>query len=191
VGVNLWYYLQQIPESKRCTRRFVIPRQRLTMATGGAPGGSVSLGSLPIEQLEKLETGMSNEVEMLQKQMAMLTDGVQRLQASKEGSEAVDSMMKGSEIMVPLTGSIYVPGTIADTSSVLVDIGTGYYVEKKPAEAAEYFARRTAVLKNEGEKTASALTEKRQHLEAVSNVLARKKAMLQREQQAAAEKASS
>lgn len=160
------------------------------MASGGSPGGSVALGSLPAEQLEKLETGMVNEVEMLQKQMAMLTDAVQRLQASREGSEAVGSMKKGSEIMVPLTGSIYVPGTIADTSTVLVDIGTGFYVEKKPAEAAEYFGRRTAVLKTEGEKTASALTEKRQNLEAVSNVLARKKAEIQKQQRLQAQKAS-
>lgn len=160
------------------------------MAANGA-GGSVALGSLPIDQLEKLEQGMTSEVEMLQKQMALLTDGVQRLQSSRESSDAVGNMAKGSEIMVPLTGSIYVPGTIADTSAVLVDIGTGYYVEKKPAEAAEYFARRAAVLKAEGDKTASALTEKRQHLEAVASVMTRKKALAQQQQRAAAEKASS
>lgn len=32
--------------------------------------------------------------------------------------------------MVPLTGSIYVPGTITDTENVIIDIGTGYYAEK-------------------------------------------------------------
>jgi prefoldin alpha subunit len=146
-------------------------------AQSGGAGGSVSLGSLPIEQLESLETGMSNEVEIMQKQMAMLTDGVQRLQASKEGSEAVASMAEGTELMVPLTGSIYVPGTIKSTDAVLVDVGTGYYVEKNPVEAAEYFGRRAAVLKKEGELTASALTEKRQHLDAVVSVLERKKAI--------------
>ncbi len=31
----------------------------------------------------------------------------------------------GSEIMVPLTASLYVPGSIVDTEKVLVDIGTG------------------------------------------------------------------
>lgn len=31
----------------------------------------------------------------------------------------------GAEIFVPLTPSLYVPGTIIDTNNVLVDIGTG------------------------------------------------------------------
>jgi prefoldin alpha subunit len=141
----------------------------------GGPGGSVALGSLSIEQLENLEEGMSKDVEMLQKQMAMLSDGTQRLQASKEGAEMVASMKDGTDIMVPLTGSIYVPGKIKDTSAVLVDVGTGYFVEKEPRKAAEYFARRAAVLKQEGDNTAAALTEKRQHLEAVAAVLEKKK----------------
>ena len=121
---------------------------------------------------------MSKDVETLQKQMAMLSDGVQRLQASKEGSEAVAEMRDGTEIMVPLTGSIYVPGKIKDPNAVLVDVGTGYFVEKEPAKAAEYFGRRATVLKQEGEKTAAALTEKRQHLEAVAAVLEKKKAVM-------------
>lgn len=37
---------------------------------------------------------------------------------------------ESKEILVPLTGSMYVPGKIADPGKVMVDIGTGYYVEK-------------------------------------------------------------
>ena len=33
-------------------------------------------------------------------------------------------------ILVPLTTSLYVPGTLADTENVIVDVGTGFYVEK-------------------------------------------------------------
>lgn len=32
--------------------------------------------------------------------------------------------------MVPLTSSLYVPGTLADSENVIVDVGTGFYVEK-------------------------------------------------------------
>ena len=37
---------------------------------------------------------------------------------------------KDKTILVPLTSSLYVPGTLADVKKVVVDIGTGYYVEK-------------------------------------------------------------
>ena len=36
----------------------------------------------------------------------------------------------GKPILVPLTASLYVPGTLADTDNVIVDVGTGFYVEK-------------------------------------------------------------
>jgi prefoldin subunit 5 len=34
------------------------------------------------------------------------------------------------QILVPLTTSLYVPGVLADTENVIVDAGTGFYVEK-------------------------------------------------------------
>lgn len=36
----------------------------------------------------------------------------------------------GKPILVPLTTSLYVPGELADTENVIVDVGTGFYVEK-------------------------------------------------------------
>lgn len=37
---------------------------------------------------------------------------------------------KGNEILVPLTSSLYVKGQLVDREKVLVDVGTGFYVEK-------------------------------------------------------------
>jgi prefoldin alpha subunit len=34
------------------------------------------------------------------------------------------------EILVPLTQSLYVPGKLKKTDTVIVDVGTGYYIEK-------------------------------------------------------------
>lgn len=33
-------------------------------------------------------------------------------------------------ILVPLTGSLYVPGKLQDVENVIIDVGTGYYVQK-------------------------------------------------------------
>lgn len=35
----------------------------------------------------------------------------------------------GQPVMLPLTSSVYVNGTLATKEAVLVDIGTGYYIE--------------------------------------------------------------
>lgn len=40
---------------------------------------------------------------------------------------------------MPLTSSLYVPGRLADTEHVLVDIGTGFYVEKTTEDALKFY----------------------------------------------------
>lgn len=44
----------------------------------------------------------------------------------------------GKPLLVPLTTSLYVPGTLADSKNVIVDIGTGFYVEKVETTMAFY-----------------------------------------------------
>lgn len=49
---------------------------------------------------------------------------------SGESVEKITPQTKGKTVLVPLTGSMYVPGTIIDTDNVIIDIGTGYYAQK-------------------------------------------------------------
>ena len=52
----------------------------------------------------------------------------------------------GTPILVPLTPSLYVPGKLASTETVLVDIGTGFYVEKTPPAAQDFYSRKVEEL---------------------------------------------
>ena len=47
-------------------------------------------------------------------------------------------MLLGKPILVPLTTSLYVPGKLADTENVIVDVGTGFYVEKVGITSSSY-----------------------------------------------------
>jgi prefoldin alpha subunit len=51
-----------------------------------------------------------------------INDGVTG--SAKKGTDGRD------EILVPLTSSLYVKGRLTDREKVLVDVGTGFYVEK-------------------------------------------------------------
>jgi prefoldin subunit 5 len=44
--------------------------------------------------------------------------------------QATNPLVVGKQILVPLTSSLYVPGKMSDVESVIVDVGTGYYVKK-------------------------------------------------------------
>lgn len=136
----------------------------------------MALGSLPPEQLDRLQGELQREVQMIAASLSQLSSAVSRLTASKENAAQVGEMSKDREIMVPLTSSIYVPGRLADTKMVLIDIGTGFFVQKSPAAAEKHFAKRAALLKEEADKATQVHTQKRQQLEAVSAVLQRKTA---------------
>ena len=45
-------------------------------------------------------------------------------------------------MLVPLTNSLYCNGTLGACDKVMVDIGTGYIVEKSPEKAKEFFGRK-------------------------------------------------
>ncbi|MBA0551127.1 hypothetical protein Golob_022023 [Gossypium lobatum] len=49
---------------------------------------------------------------------------------------------------VPLTASLYVPGTLDDADKVLADIGTGYFVEKAMDEGRNYCERKINLVKS-------------------------------------------
>lgn len=45
-----------------------------------------------------------------------------------------------------MTTSLYVPGKLADTENVLVDVGTGYYVEKNTKDAIKFYEGKAELL---------------------------------------------
>ena len=54
---------------------------------------------------------------------------------------------EGKEVLVPLTSTLYAGGTLAGDQKVMVDVGTGYYIEKTIEGAKGFFQRRNVFLK--------------------------------------------
>ena len=69
-----------------------------------------------------------------------------RFQESGESMARMSPEAEGKDILVPLTGSMYVPGTLVEPEKVIVDVGTGYYVEKDISAAKDYFQRKVKFL---------------------------------------------
>jgi prefoldin alpha subunit len=73
----------------------------------------------------------------------------------------------GDEILVPLTNSLFVPGTIASTDEFMVELGTGYYAKRSSAQVQEYCTRKTAMLKTNCEKLQGEIDSKRSFIEQI------------------------
>ena len=70
-------------------------------------------------------------------EIGYLTNSLQQLKAAQEkytqsaiSLDALKAESDGAEVLVPLTGTLYAPGHLASGGKVLVDVGTGYYLEK-------------------------------------------------------------
>jgi len=147
----------------------------------------VSLTELTIPQLNQLSQQLEQELEVFQTSLQSLKLAQGKFSECKESLGKVNA--QSTDILVPLTSSMYVPGKLADTETCLVDVGTGYYIEQKIATAKDYYQRKIDFLTAQLEKIQPMLQEKYQMKEAVMEVLQSKvQSHLMSQQQAAVSK---
>ncbi|XP_076284503.1 prefoldin subunit 5-like [Lasioglossum baleicum] len=101
----------------------------------------LDLTTLDLQQLTALKQQLDHELDVFQDSLQNLKTAQSEFQESESCLEKIPTM-KENEILVPLTGSMYVPGRLKDVDSVLIDIGTGYFTKKDIGEAKEYFNRK-------------------------------------------------
>ena len=93
------------------------------------PSDALSMATVP--QLNGLKKNLEHEVQQLGQNRETLQVAHQRMKHSASALEGVKATGP-TEAMVPLTGSVYMKGTISEEAKeqVLIDVGTGYFVEQ-------------------------------------------------------------
>jgi prefoldin alpha subunit len=106
---------------------------------------TVDLAQLPIPQLRELKsqldaelTHLSTSFQSLRTAQSKFRDCINSLTSAFPSSTPTSS----PPLLVPLTSSLYVPGKLTDHEHVLVDVGTGFFVEKGIAEAKDFYERK-------------------------------------------------
>ena len=128
--------------------------------SGGENVQAVDLAQLPVPQLNQLRAQFEEEEQMLTQSLAQLKGVQSRFIESQESVLKLSKKETGKDILVPLTSSMYVPGQLADTDKVLIDIGTGYHVKMTIDEAKGYFTRITEYITKKMEVVQKNLIEK-------------------------------
>ncbi|CAH0559456.1 unnamed protein product [Brassicogethes aeneus] len=112
----------------------------------------IDLTTLSVPQLTALKQQLDQELNLFQESLTSLKMAQGKFQNSGETLEKINPESEGKEILVPLTGSMYVPGKLMDTQKVIIDIGTRYYAEKDLDTAKDYFQRKTKFVTEQMEK---------------------------------------
>merc|ERR1711894_831584 len=136
-------------------------------------GKEIPITELNAGQLQRLSQQLEQEIEFIQGSLSQLKMAQGKFSESNE-----------KDILVPLTSSMYTTGKIGDVGSVIVDIGTGYYVERTVDQAREYFSRKVDYLTKQMEKVQPILAEKYKMRQAVMEMLQMKvQQQIQQQQQ--------
>ena len=89
----------------------------------------VDISQLSVQQLQELYQQLSNEVDGFVNNMVALQQTATRFAAAGQSVEYLKDQKQGQPVLLPMTGALYVAGTLDSVDSVLLEIGTGYYVE--------------------------------------------------------------
>ena len=131
----------------------------------------VNIGSLPLEQLNGLKTQHENEIRDLQGQLETLHGAKNRFTIARRCIDEMKATEAGTELLVPLNGSLYVPGSIADNEKVIVELGTGYFAEKNMDDAKSLIDRKMQLVQASIESIEDIGGKKRKNLEQIMQVM--------------------
>nr|BAN20536.1 prefoldin subunit [Riptortus pedestris] len=131
----------------------------------------IDLNKLNLQQLTQLKKQFDQDLSVYQDSLQTLKMAQTKYSDSRESLEKITPSSAGTEIMVPLTGSMFVPGQIADAEKVLIDVGTGYYLQVSVDSAKDYFKRKVAFVTEQMEKIQVIGLEKTKIREAIVDVM--------------------
>lgn len=154
-----------------------------------APKKTVNLGDLTLPQLGSLKQQLDQvrkrrdvyfsililfiqqEIEMLSNSIQQLSTARNKFQESGECVKKQSTVKENTSVMVPLTGSMYVPGNIINKDTFLIDVGTGYFVEKDTKTSIEFFTRKVNFLNEQLENYVKMVQEKAYLRDQIHNLI--------------------
>ena len=131
----------------------------------------VDISQLSIEQLNQMKGSLEQEIQALAQNYGALKEAQSRFADSKRTVSDLGETEDGNEILVPLSAALYVPGKVSNKNSLLIDVGTGYYIEKNVEDAKDYFQRKINVVEKNTASLEGIIAQKKQNNEAITMML--------------------
>ncbi|KAK3157846.1 hypothetical protein QOZ80_2AG0129040 [Eleusine coracana subsp. coracana] len=131
----------------------------------------IELDKLSVEQLKGLKEQTDLEVNLLQDSLTKIRTASSRLENASAALQDLSLRPQGKQILVPLTASLYVPGSLDDAEKVLIDVGTGYFIEKTMAQGKEYCERKINLLKSNFDELLEVYTKKKTIADQMGTIL--------------------
>ncbi|KAJ0970032.1 hypothetical protein J5N97_022909 [Dioscorea zingiberensis] len=130
-------------------------------AKGAALSAAREMERMSLEQLKAFKEQSDLEVNLLQDSLNNIRTAATRLELASAALQDLSLRPRGKQMLVPLTASLYVPGTLDDADKVLIDVGTGYFIEKTMDEGKDYCNRKINLLKSNFDEVVEVTSKKK------------------------------
>ncbi|KAK7390784.1 hypothetical protein VNO78_18860 [Psophocarpus tetragonolobus] len=108
----------------------------------------MGLERMSVEQVKAVKEQADLEVNLLQDSLSNIRTATSRLEIASSALNDLSLRPPATRILVPLTASLYVPATLHHPHHVLLDVGTGYFIQKTMPEGKDYCHRKINLLKS-------------------------------------------
>ncbi|KAM0793654.1 hypothetical protein ACM66B_001085 [Microbotryomycetes sp. NB124-2] len=149
-----------------------------------APPGQVRLEDLDVRSLAEVRNQLEEELKHLTTAFGELKQAQAKFNSCMDALDAIKDESKDKKVLIPLTSSLYIPGRISNTETVLVDVGTGYFVEKDTKAAKTLYNSKTLALRGNLETLQRQIETKQNNFNAATETLRQKLAAQQAAQAA-------
>jgi prefoldin alpha subunit len=136
--------------------------------TGGHGGRSINLDAMSLEELNRVKQQEESRLQALTSRYAALREAAARISMSTRAVADLKQAPDGNKVMVPLTESVYVPGIVKDPDTLLVELGTGYFVQKSSNETLAFLNRKMKLVDANSENVTKAVQATNHNLEAIN-----------------------
>ncbi|KAJ3379248.1 subunit of tubulin prefoldin [Entophlyctis sp. JEL0112] len=130
----------------------------------------INLAELPLQQLQAVKNQMDEEIQHLTTSYAQLKQAQVKFNDSIESLDNIKER-SGEKILIPLTSSLYVPGTLGDVDKVIVDIGTGYMMDKSIPDAKNFYKAKVGFLKENLDSLQETISQRESQYKVLTDVM--------------------
>ncbi|KAL0947988.1 hypothetical protein HGRIS_010615 [Hohenbuehelia grisea] len=135
------------------------------------PQQQINVADLDLNQLSDVRRQLEEELSHLSDSFTQLKQAQSKFKACMDNVSEIKPQNKGNTILVPLTNSLYVPGKLSDPDHVIVDIGTGYLVQKTRAQAVKFYSAKVDYIRSNLETLEETLLRKRENMNYLMSIM--------------------
>ena len=107
----------------------------------------INLEGLNYYELTEVKKTIEGEVSVLSNSFDQLRMAATKFASGKEKLATFTPEANDKEILVPLTTSVFIPGTLKNVDKVMFEVGASYYVEDTVPKAKAFFDRKVEEIK--------------------------------------------